>query len=83
MAALRAANMLGEGSKERSDLRLRLRALAGGEPADKNTSDAVRRALVEVLMHGSREKMIEALDESLLGLRPRPARSLALRAAAG
>ena len=83
MAALRAATLLGEGSSERADLRVRLRALAGGEPADKSTSDAIRRALVEVLMHGNRARMIEALDESLLGLRPRPSRSLAVRAAAG
>ncbi len=83
MAALRAATLLGEGSSERAELRVRLRALAGGEPADQHTSDAVRRALVEVLMHGNRARMIEALDESLLGLRPRPSRSLAIRAAAG
>jgi hypothetical protein len=38
--------------------------------------------LVEVLMHGNRARMIEALDESLLGLRPRPSRSMAIRAAA-
>jgi hypothetical protein len=83
IAALRAATLLGDGSSERADLRVRLRALAGGEPADKNTSDAVRRTLVEVLMHGNRARMIEALDESLLGLRPRPSRSMAIRAAAG
>jgi hypothetical protein len=82
MAALRAATLLGDGSSERAELRVRLRALAGGEPADKNTSDAVRRTLVEVLMHGNRARMIEALDESLLGLRPRPSRSMAIRAAA-
>jgi hypothetical protein len=82
IAALRAATLLGDGSSERADLRVRLRALAGGEPADKNTSDAIRRTLVEVLMHGNRVRMIEALDESLLGLRPRPSRSMAIRAAA-
>jgi hypothetical protein len=83
MAALRAATLLGDGSSERADLRVRLRALAGGEPADTHMSDAIRRSLVELLMHGNRERMIEALDESLLGLRPRPSRSLAVRAAAG
>jgi hypothetical protein len=83
MAALRAATLLGDGSSERADLRVRLRALAGGEPADGHTTDAVRRALVELLMHGNRPRLIEALDEALLGLRPRPNRSLALRAAAG
>jgi hypothetical protein len=83
MAALRAATLLGEGSSERAELRVRLRALAGGEPADADVTDAVRRALVEVLMHGHRRKLVEALDESLLGLRPRPSRSLSVRAAAG
>ena len=72
IAALRAATLLGDGSSERADLRVRLRALAGGEPADKNVSDAIRRTLVEVLMHGHRVRMIEALDESLLGLAPAP-----------
>jgi hypothetical protein len=33
----------------------------------------VRRALVETLMHGDRAGLVTALDEALLGLRPRPA----------
>jgi hypothetical protein len=32
----------------------------------------VRRAIVETLTHGNRAKLIEALDESLLGVRARP-----------
>ena len=83
IAALRAATLLGEGSSDRAELRVHLRALAGGESADEKTTDAIRRALVEVVMHGARTKLIEALDDSLLGLRPRPSRSLALRVAAG
>jgi hypothetical protein len=33
----------------------------------------VRRALVETLLHGDRGALVAALDESLLGLRARPA----------
>jgi hypothetical protein len=32
----------------------------------------VRRALVETLRHGDRAGLVEALDETMLGLRPRP-----------
>ena len=32
----------------------------------------MRRALVETLTHGDRAKLVEALDESLLGVRARP-----------
>jgi hypothetical protein len=32
----------------------------------------VRRALVETLLHGDRAELVTALDETLLGLRPRP-----------
>jgi hypothetical protein len=32
----------------------------------------VRRALVETLLHGPRTALVEALDDTLLGLRPRP-----------
>ena len=35
--------------------------------------DALRRALVETLLHGNRAELVETLDETLLGLRPRPA----------
>jgi hypothetical protein len=34
--------------------------------------DSVRRVLVEVLMHGDRVRLVERLDETLLGRRPRP-----------
>jgi hypothetical protein len=37
----------------------------------------VREALVETLAYGDRVELIEALDETLLGLRPRPAVELA------
>ena len=46
----------------------RLRA----ERLDRDARDAVRRALVETLLHGNRRELVAALDETLLGLRPRP-----------
>ena len=39
--------------------------------------DALRRALVETLLHGNRPALVETLDETLLGARPRPASVLA------
>jgi len=39
--------------------------------------EALRRALVETLLHGNRADLVETLDERLLGLRPRPASVLA------
>jgi hypothetical protein len=32
----------------------------------------VRRLLVETLLHGSRSDLLTAVDDTLLGLRPRP-----------
>jgi hypothetical protein len=71
--ALRAAVLLGESPRERGQLFDALRGLADGEGAGGGSADAVRRALVEVVMHGERLRLIRALDESLVGLRPRPA----------
>jgi hypothetical protein len=75
-ATVRTALLLGETARERADQLERLRALVGGEPAKPSTVDAVRRALVETLLHGDRAALVAALDESLLGLRARPRRSL-------
>jgi hypothetical protein len=71
-AAVRAALLLGETGRERADLLGGLRSLAAGEPAAATLSDVVRRALVETLMHGERRALCDALDEALMGLRPRP-----------
>jgi hypothetical protein len=76
-AALRAAVLLGEKGKARAELLETLRA----ERAGQRARDAVRRALVETLLHGDREGLVHALDETLLGLRPRPATVLAASAA--
>jgi len=75
-ATVRTAALLGETARERVDHLERLRALCGGDPAKPSTLDAVRRALLETLLHGDRAALVAALDESLLGLRARPARSL-------
>ncbi|MGH3080074.1 MAG: hypothetical protein ACRDNH_02925 [Gaiellaceae bacterium] len=70
-ASLRAAALLGETPRERVDVLDRLRLLARGDAAAA-TSDFVRRTLVQVLEDGGRARLIDALDESLLGLRPKP-----------
>ncbi len=74
-ACVRVAVLLGETGQERAEILARLR---GGEP----DGELVRRALVEALMHGDRVRLVERLDESLLGLRPRPPSYFAVRAAA-
>jgi hypothetical protein len=80
-AAMRAAVLLGEPGRERASLLEELRGLAGGERAGDAAGDAVRRALVETLAHGDRRALVRSLDESLLGLRPRPAGYFAAHAA--
>ena len=72
-AAVRGAVLLGEKTKDRAELFADLRA----ERLTGTARDAVRRSLVEVLLHGSRVDLVRALDETLLGLRPRPALFLA------
>ncbi len=72
-ASVRAAILLGEKTQERSEIVAALRS----ERAGRGARDAVRRALVETLMHGNRPALVEALNETLLGLRPRPATALA------
>jgi hypothetical protein len=73
-ASVRAAILLGETPRERSEL---LNALRGASPPP----DTVRRALVEVVMHGDRGKLVESLDDAIIGVRERPAGYFALRAA--
>jgi hypothetical protein len=67
-AAMRASVLLGDKTRERSELLDALR----GERLGRDARDAVRRALVETLLHGSRADLLTALDDTLLGLRPRP-----------
>lgn len=68
-AAMRAAVLLGDKTGDRSDLLAALRS----ERLHRDARDAVRRALVEALVHGNRADLVGALDETLLGVRPRPA----------
>jgi hypothetical protein len=67
-AAMRTAVLLGDKTRERSELLDELRA----ERLGSDARDAVRRALVETLLHGDRGELVVALDDTLLGLRPRP-----------
>jgi hypothetical protein len=80
-AAMRGAALLGESGRERAEALATFRTLGarGGGPA---AQDAVRRVLVETLVHGGRSALVAALDEALLGVRPRPAAALELQAAA-
>ena len=67
-AAMRTAVLLGDKTRERSDLLDALRA----ERLGGDARDAIRRTLVETLLHGDRAQLVVALDDTLLGLRPRP-----------
>ena len=80
-AAMRATLLVGDGIRERTGLVDRLRSLARGERPGVQVADDVRRAIVETLLQDDRPRLITALDESLLGLRPRPAGYFASRAA--
>jgi len=42
------------------------------ERLNRDARDAVRRSLVETLLHGNRAELVSALDDTLLGLRPKP-----------
>lgn len=82
-AAARAAVLVGDRSTDRGELFARLRSLTGGGRAEGEDAEVIRRALVEVLMHGDRADLLERLDESLLGLSPRPVTYFGVRAATG
>lgn len=69
-AAMRAAALLGESPRERADLLASLRGLIDGDGPGAPAEDVVRRALVETLLAESREALVGALDDALLGLRP-------------
>jgi hypothetical protein len=81
-AAMRAAVLLGETARERGELLAAFRALLDGDGPGARAEDAVRRALVETLLHDSRLRLVAALDEALLGLRPRPQVTTTARVAA-
>ncbi len=81
-AAMRAAALLGEAATDRADLVRALRSLLDGDGPGSRAEDAVRRALVESLLAESRQALILALDDALLGLRPRPNVTAAARVVA-
>ena len=68
-AALRTAVLLGETGRERQDCLLVLRRLCEGV-ARPEAADLVRRALVVTVTRGERQKLVDELDESLLGSAP-------------
>jgi hypothetical protein len=78
-AAMRAAALLGETPRDRAELLGALRGLVDGDGPGARAEDAVRRALVETLLAESRESLVAALDDALLGLRPRPQVTTAAR----
>jgi hypothetical protein len=74
-AAVRGAILLGDKPRARAELQDRL----SGDP----DADAVRRTLVETLVHGDRAALVKTLDQSILGLRDAPAGYFARLAARG
>jgi hypothetical protein len=81
-ASMRATILLAEGNRERSGLIDRFRSLARGEAGGVQLADDVRRVIVECLQHDDRARLTTALDEALLGLRPRPVGYFSARALA-
>jgi hypothetical protein len=82
-ASLRAAALLGETPRERVEVLDRLRLLSVGDAAGA-TATLVRQTITRVLEEsGDRSDLVRALDEWLLGLRPKPAARLEAVAAAG
>jgi hypothetical protein len=74
-ASLRAAVLLGETGRERTAVLRVLRRLGEGV-VDGEAADLVRRAIVETLTRGARQALVAELDESLLGVRPKPTSSV-------
>jgi hypothetical protein len=79
-AVMRGAILLGETSRDRESLIGGLLALGRGERPETDVADAVRRAIVETLLHEDRRLMIGALDDALLGLHERPAGFFSMQA---
>jgi len=73
-AAVRGAILLGDNGRARAELQDRL----SGDP----DPDAIRRALVETLLHGDRAALVRKVDQSILGLSDAPVAATALRGAA-
>jgi hypothetical protein len=81
-ATMRAAALLGESGRERAEILQVLRSRGAGGANGPALLDAVRRAVVETLLHGQRIALVRSLDEALLGIRPRPTGAVGVQAAA-
>jgi hypothetical protein len=81
-ATMRAVALLGESGRERAEVRDVLRSTTADRAGDDKLLEAVRRAIVETLVHGDRPALVGTLDEALLGIRPRPAAALDVQAVA-
>jgi hypothetical protein len=81
-AALRASMLLGDASLDRTAVSEGLRDLARAGRTSDGTADALRRAIVETMLHDDRRRLIATLDDALLGLRTRPPGYFAARAVA-
>jgi hypothetical protein len=81
-AAARLAVLVGDDAAHRGELFARLRGLTGGGQASRADADILRRAVLEVLLAGDRVILIERLDDSLLGLKPRPRSYFAVQSVA-
>ena len=81
-AAARLAVLVGDDAAHRGELFARLRGLTGGGQASRDDADTLRRAVLEVLLAGDRLELIDRLDDSLLGLKPRPRSYFAVQSVA-
>ena len=81
-AAARLAVLVGDDAAHRGELFARLRGLTGGGQVGRQDADILRRAVLEVLLAGDRIALIDRLDDSLLGLKPRPRSYFAVQSVA-
>jgi hypothetical protein len=81
-ASMRTAILIADTSQDRAGLIGGVRALARGDRSDDRTVETLRRALVEVVLHDDRQRLLDALDEAMLGLRARPAGYFSARVSA-
>jgi hypothetical protein len=77
---MRTCILLGETSDERALVTEGLRALARGQAGADGATEALRRAIVETLLHEDRRRLIESLDDALLGLKAPPPAYFSARA---
>lgn len=81
-AAARLAVLVGDDAAHRGELFARLRGVTGGGRVGQQDLDILRRAVLEVLLAGDRIALIDRLDDSLLGLKPRPRSYFAVQSVA-